>query len=454
MFQRGVHAYLTAHAWGNATAADLLSAIDAAAGKREASDIATAYLDKPGVPLVVVDSLACDKQPEVHVHQERYAPLGAGFSATGAWRVPFCVMPDRASKATCQLLGVEPATVTWSGGCPAFTDPEAVGYYRVEWPWVAIQPLTKNVSSQPPATRLAALADAWAQARAGKLSATLLLRTVLPAVDRETDCRVIEKLVAVLYELSEVVDEGTRSASTTYVRTRLTPHLARLDCIPEARLDDDQRLLRRTLTSAEVDLGEDAALLDKMVAIAKEPNNPKRADADFAQVAQELAARKMDPAKLRAAVSDAKTPQDHALALRMAAGVVDADAVRAQLDWAMSPSLKLQDVRGILWPLASRHRTRPTVLAYMRDHWEVVRAKLPGVLGRGLVGMAGLVCTQTALDEARSFYGQKAASTEGAERPLAQALESASLCVALRDKLLPQLKGTLSSSGAGVPGRP
>jgi alanyl aminopeptidase len=450
VFQRGVHAYLTEHAWGNARAGNLLHAIDTAAGKDAASDIATAYLDRPGVPLVVVDALDCDGKAKASFHQERFAPLGVTLpGAPELWKVPFCVASARGAKPECKLLGAEPATLEWTGACPAFANPDAIGYYRVAWPWGVIPTLMKKLDTQESTTRLAALADAWAQARAGKLSGTLLLRMVLPAIDHETERRVIEKLVAILYELSEIVDDPTWPSFSAYVRARLAPHIARLERVPEPKLDEDQRLLRRTLTYAEIDLGEDAALLKKLDAMAK----ARGADADFAQVAAELSARNGDVMKLRAAVDAAKTPQEHVIALRVAAGVVTPESVRAQLDWAMSPAVKLQDVRGVLWPLASRHRSRPTALAYVREHWDALRQKLPGTLGRGLVGMAGYACSQTALDDARAFYTQKARDIEGADRPLAQALESASLCVALRDKLLPQIKPVLSSSGADVPGR-
>ena len=80
----------------------------------------------------------------------------------------------------------------------------------------------------------------------------------------------------------------------------------------------------------------------------------------------------------------------------------------------LTPSVKLQDVGRVLWPLAGRHKTRAVTLAYVRDHWDALRGKLIGHLGRGLVGMAGFACTPQALTESRAFYTQKAATLEGA----------------------------------------
>ena len=455
-FQKGVHAYLRDHAWGNATADDLLAAIDASAGTHDATRIATTYLDKPGVPLVVIDSVDCasGKSIAAHVHQERFGPLGKSFppEPTDPWNVPFCFeSAARGAKPECKLL-LEATTLTASGTCPAFANPDAAGYYRVAWPESSIPPLMKKLDAADDTTKIAIIADAWAQTRAGKLNGRVLLADVLPAIDRETERHVIERLVSILYELSELVDDATWPAFSTYVRARLGPHLAQ---IPAGTVDDEQRLLRRTLTYAEVDLGEDAALLKKLDGVAKAFQSAASAtlDPDYGQVALELAARSGDPKELQRAVETAATPQAHAIALRAAAGVVEPAAVRTQLDWALSPAVKLQDVRGIMWPLVSRHRSRAVALAYVRDHWDALRQKLPGALGRGLVSMAGFACTQPALDDSRAFYTAKAKTIEGADRPLAQALESASLCVALRDHLLPEMKASLRSSGAGGPAR-
>jgi alanyl aminopeptidase len=332
--------------------------------------------------------------------------------------------------------------VKGSGACPVVGNEDAAGYYRVAWSAKDLQSLVGQFARLSPSTRIAVLADAWAQTRAGKLDAGVLVRTVLPAVDSERDRHVIERLVGILYDLSEAVDDATLPAFATYVRARLAPHLRRLH--GRTRSTDDDRLLRRTLTYAAIDLGEDGALLRSVAADgATFSRDTKSFDADYGQAAVELGARLAAPSELQRALADAKTPQDHALALRAASDVVDPTSVRAQLEWMLSPAVKLQDVRGILWPMAQRRTSRAQVLAFVRDHWDALRHKLPGPLGRGLVGMAGYACTQPDLDGARAFYGSRVGDLEGAERPLAQALESAQLCVALRSKVTPELKKAL-----------
>ena len=466
-FQRGVHAYLKGHAFGNATADDLLSAIDAASGK-DASGLARPYLDRPGVPLVVVDSVDCGKTSvTLAAHEAQWAPLGASFAGAPPpppppWKVPFCAEPDDhgATPACTTLFGT--AKLSVPGKCPVFANPDAFGYYRVAWPKNDLASVMKRIGDPSAATRVAALADAWAQTRAGKLDAKVLLHDVLPAFDHETERHVVERLVNVLFDVSETVDDATWPSFAAYARARIAPHLARLEharkpdaaCLRRpgcAGSVDDDRLLRRTLAYADVVLGDDTAFAKKMAGVAKAwAAGDQSVDADYGQVATEIAARFQTPAQLQHAVASASTPEAHGIALRAASGVVAPDAVRAQLDWMLGPAVKLQDVRWILWPLASHRVSRKTTLAWVREHWDGLRKKLPGDLSRGLVGMAGFACTQADLDDSRAFYTQKADEMEGTSRRLQQSLESASLCVALRGKLLPELRAALTSGAGGL----
>jgi hypothetical protein len=59
---------------------------------------------------------------------------------------------------------------------------------------------------------------------------------------------------------------------------------------------------------------------------------------------------------------------------------------------------------------------------------------MPGPHGRGvLVGVAGGACTPAERDDARTFFATATQGLEGVKRPLDEALESADLCIALRD---------------------
>ena len=116
-WQRGVHAYLEAHRFGNATADDFLDAENTAT-RRDVKTAFHTFLDQPGVPLLEVSTSECRPtqikparelgnigvvgSASIHVKQSRYLPVGSTGSAGETWQVPFCFRD--AAGTSCSLL--------------------------------------------------------------------------------------------------------------------------------------------------------------------------------------------------------------------------------------------------------------------------------------------------------------------------------------------------------------
>src|SRR5262249_1072502 len=89
-FQKGVHEYLLAHAYGNATASDFLRDVGAHSGKpTEFAPVFSSFLDQPGVPLVTAE-LSCEKNapPKLLLTQERYLPQASAGTRRATARAP------------------------------------------------------------------------------------------------------------------------------------------------------------------------------------------------------------------------------------------------------------------------------------------------------------------------------------------------------------------------------
>jgi len=133
VFQKGMRAYIKSHAFGNATADDLVGAIAQAAGKGEEFNKAfDSFLNQTGVPLVST-RLDCNHKggAVLDMIQTRYLPLGSTGDPNRKWGIPVCVrFPNGAQ---CQMLDSKTAQMKIAGGqCPAWYMPNAdgVGYYR------------------------------------------------------------------------------------------------------------------------------------------------------------------------------------------------------------------------------------------------------------------------------------------------------------------------------------
>src|SRR5262249_27226283 len=87
-FRAGVHAYLVAHADGNATEHDFLQKVEAASRPGVAAAFET-FLDQPGVPVLdVALDCASGGGASLSVAQRRLPPVGAAGSPADARTVP------------------------------------------------------------------------------------------------------------------------------------------------------------------------------------------------------------------------------------------------------------------------------------------------------------------------------------------------------------------------------
>src|SRR5262249_38390979 len=108
-FRAGVHAYLAAHANGNATERDFLEKVEAASRPGVAAAFET-FLDQPGVP-VLDAALGCtDGVGTLFPSQKRLLPVGSKGSPEETWKIPVCARAGAGGgdSRRCGLL-VEPS---------------------------------------------------------------------------------------------------------------------------------------------------------------------------------------------------------------------------------------------------------------------------------------------------------------------------------------------------------
>ena len=154
-FQKGIHAYLKAHAWKTATSADLLEALQGASGK-PVEQVADTFLNRAGAPEVSV-TVGCKpgQAPTATFTQTRYRPLGshfaAGLPAGGPWHIPVCYAYPAGKRIvrSCFVLDAASATRTLDATkvCPRWLHPNAgeYGYYRWSVPRKMLAPLARAV---------------------------------------------------------------------------------------------------------------------------------------------------------------------------------------------------------------------------------------------------------------------------------------------------------------------
>jgi cytosol alanyl aminopeptidase len=457
-FKTGVRDYLTANAFKSVHADKLFSALDRASGK-DVTQMAATYLDRPGVPEVTA-RLECDQGSRWHIEltQEPWRPLGA--SAAGdeeekalsgqqeqSWTIPVCVLATGEKTSQCAELAHGAPSIVAGRRCPAWVHPNpANSYYRFALSASELLKLAGARAQLSVPERISLLANAWAGVRSGKLKPGVMLK-VLPLFDDEPARQVVEQITSILTGMSLVlVEDGARPAFRRFVAARLAKRKASLGWLPkesEAAGGGDEAILRRSVLSAMGDLAEDEATLREADDFAlRWLKDPASVDSDTAGVALDLATRHAGEERLAALLASArtaKTREDRILALRAMAGFDDPAMLRRALDASLGEEIRPHEMRYVTGPAFGRRATRATAEAWTRARWDDLRKKLPGALGAGLVGAAGVACTKAELTASTEFYSSHAVGMEGAARPLAEALEAAALCAALRAEGAPSL---------------
>jgi cytosol alanyl aminopeptidase len=436
-FQASLHDYLEAHAYKNATAASLLGTLDHKT-RLDVTAVADSFLNRPGVPILTAH-LECEPgRWHVELQQEAWRPLGSAAADTQqTWSHPVCLRAEGRKEPSCTVLaGGAPSLIAGTGRCPAWVLPNehSAGYYRFTEAAPELLALGRAMPAQAPVDRLSFVSNAWAAARAGLVGPDQLLK-LLPAFDKESDRSVVDAVVGVLSGLDDtVVDDDVRPQFRAYVAARLSVQKAAVGWAPAAapKEDESRPFLRRTLLFAMADLAGDAATLREAEPLAQAwLKDAGSVDPDIAPIAVELASRGAGEerlAALRDAAKRARTPEDRIVALRGMASFDEPQVLEHALDLLFTDEIKPAEARYLLGTASNRRATRPVVRKWVEARWDKLRAKLPGQLSRGLFFAAGLACTRAEKEASAAFFGPRAAAVEGAARPLAVALESASVC--------------------------
>jgi aminopeptidase N len=442
VFRRGVQRYLVTNAYKNAGAQDLFDAIAYVSGQ-PAGRFVGDFLDHPGVPQVAA-SVTClpSGASRLELRQSEWRPLGEPPAAPRTWTLPVCVASDGHRPKTCFTLGPEPITRDLFARCPAWIHPNAelAGYYRFTMPPAQQLALARGARQLGTADRVGLVANAWAAVRQGEPPEGLM--DVLRALDGETSRPVVDQMVNALQGVDHaLVEDSARPAFRRFVAARLAGEKKRLGWTPHpgppARDASDQALERRAVLWTMGELAEDDATLREAEGFAARwLKDPGAVPPDTAAVALGLASARAGSERLgelRAALRTARSPEDRVLSLRAMAASNDPTVVRQALELVFTDEIKLSELRHLFGGALGHRAARPVVYAWVEENWSRLRARLPGNLARGLLEVASTVCTARERDDAEAFFVPKAKEMEGTQRSLAEGLEFAGLCVALRD---------------------
>jgi aminopeptidase N len=445
-FRAGVHRYLQAHMYGNATAEDFWNTLQASSGK-PVDKIMESLVVQPGEPLLTFGGVHDGK---AEVSQKRFFLNPKDATAQEqSWILPVCIK-SAAGQPECPIVKAGTQQLQAPAGPVFYGNAGGKGYYRSRYDSVDYQQLLRHVeTSLTPSERITFLGSQWALARAG-ISPVGDFLNLAAAVRDDNSSFVITTVSSAL----RIIDQQVASTSeehkelAAWVRRNFAPALARLDA-PVAGEAPDKSLLRAALFGLLGNIGSDPAIIADARKISEQYlSNPASVDPTLAAAGLNIAAQNGDAAffdQLQRVSQTSGDPQLRTQALRALASFRDGAMVVRALDYALSGHVKNQDALRLVQLEMRDRRTRDAAWQYVQQNWPRVRAQITTWMGGELVESMGDFCSTDRSSQVSEFFA--AHSVSATSHALDKARDSIADCVDLRVAQGPNLEQWLQTKG-------
>ena len=429
-FRKGVHAYLAAHEYGNATAEDFWNA-QTATSHKPVDKIMESLVAQPGEPILTFATPAGGK---VSLEQRRFF-LSPSIPPNPAqkWTLPVCIKATDAQD--CELATPETSSVSVPAAGLFFANNAGKGYYRSAYAPAEFASLVAHAELDLTSSERISLAgDEWAQVRANKATVGDYLDLVAAFKsdpNAEVSSNATEKLGTIADKVASSKEE--RDELGVWVSRNFAPECAKLG--PPAPGDSPNTLeLRAQLLALLVDHGNDADLTVQARQIAdRYLDDPTAVDPNLGQAALEAAAENGDASlfdRLQKVYETSTDPELQESALRLLVQFDNPALLERALEYSVSSKVRNQDAAIQLAIGLQIPENRDMTWNFIKTHWDQVQADLTTDLGADLVSHTGSFCTDEARDDVKSFFA--AHPVPASNVALKHALENIDSCVELR----------------------
>ncbi len=447
VFQKGVHAYLTAHEYGNATAEDFWNA-QTETSHKPVDKIMESLVLEPGEPIL---TFGAPSGGRVSVTQKRFfLNPGTETPAGEKWTLPVCFKTGSGGQ-DCALLGPETASLKIPQASLFYANSGGKGYYRSAYEPAQYQALVDQVETGlEPTERVSVAGDEWARVRADQSTVGDYLN-LAAALKADQNAEVISSALGPIGtiddELAATPDE--RATFAAWIRRTLEPEYLKLGP-PSPNDPSDKRQLRASLFRVLGYYGQDPTVLaDAKRITGQYLANPASVEPTLAQTALAVAAQHGNVQlfnQLQNVYETSNNPEFQEGALRMLAEFENPALVRRALSFAVSGKVRNQDAAIQLAIALEMPDSRQEAWDYIKNNWDKVQAQLTTAMGSVLVEGTGDFCSAAARDDVESFFA--AHKVPAANVALKHAIEHIDGCIEFRRLQEPNLKKWLAAQSA------
>ena len=466
-WRKFMHAYMVAHAWGNASADDFLAGVTEAFGPKITASLRT-FLEQPGVPRITA-TLRCEanQPPRIELAQQRSLRPGTVDPSPKLWDVPVCLRYGDQASSYRQCVQLASARQTFeltgqpaAGGaaaapkhCPTWTilNADAIGYYRSKVDATATRALVTpgspiaRAARPSPTERMMQIMDLRDAGARGEVPLDQLIALV-PVIAADPDDKVAMLAAGVAAMPLGGADDALWNASRRWFVKTFGPRARQLGWHRGPNDSDERHDLRRSLLGLVA--ADDPELKAEATRLADRWLVDRSGVAsDLAYTALRAAAYRGDAARFDrhlAAARSARDRTEHGELLSTLGGFANPELAGPALALVLGHELDLRDTRGIVFGVLSQRETRDLGLAFVAAHLDELLARMRSdEAAKFLGGLAGAFCDPARKAQAAELVTPRAATIEGADAEVSRGLELADQCIALTRRELPAMQRVL-----------
>lgn len=449
-FRQGVHNYLKAHMYGNATAEDFWNA-QTENSHKPVDKIMESFIAEPGVPLLTFGKAA---DGQVQVSQSRFFlnPKAAPENSTNQiWTIPVCFKAED-SQPECELLSTKEGTLKTPKVPLFYADGGGTGYYRTAYATEDYSALLSQVETLTPVERISVVGDELALMHAGKSKAGDFLSLATKLKDDQSAAvteSVIGGIRTMWFRVAATPEE--RKQLSEWVVATYRPRLEGMG-EPKAGETPEQQELRADLFGLVGGIGQDPKVIEESKKIATAYlADPASVNGTLAHAAINVAATHGDAAffdLLQKTAETSKNPIIASSALYDLARFKNAELMQRALEYAASGKVRNQDAVALFEIALQSPNTQDKAWQYIEQNWPKVKAQFTTWAGGSLVSSTAAFCSTEKGEQVKDFFTTHKVAASGSA--LMRSQNAIHDCVDLRAEQSANLQQWLDSNSSGM----
>ena len=440
-FRNGVRAYMKKHQYANTKMDDLWTAIDSASDA-PVLDIAHDFTLQPGVPLIVVDSAACNDAGDtttVNLRQLRFGADTPSKNTPLVWRTPVKAAVTGSDVARATISGPEAQTMTLPGCGAVKLNAGESGYYRTLYSDDVFGALSADFGNLPAVDRLGLLNDSYSLGFTGYAPFSRFLNLV-DDTPQNDEAQITLNIVNNLRGLKGLFkDQPGEEQFADYARAWVTPIFAKHGWDATAGETESDAIVRITMIGAMAGLEDADVIAEANRRFAAYLNDPSSLSPEILSTVISIAATYADEAtfnQLLDRTKNADNPREQRLLYGALSNVKDEALARRAMEFFLSDEVSPQFRPRYFRSLASDHPRM--IWDYYVANFEKIEADLdPLERIEYAAGLASSTGDETIGEELKAFAAKNL--PESSKKSVDRAVQFLQLRASIKRERLPEV---------------